>query len=369
MQRCSRCVIPNTRPDTEFVDGVCSACLAYDERQNTDWVERRNQLTDLLQRNKPVSGYDCIVASSGGKDSTYIVMTLLSMGVKPLVVTATTCHLTEVGRANINNLARHATTWECTPDRRVRALLNKIGLEMVGDISWPEHISIFTTPFKIAALTGIKLIFFGECPQNAYGGPRTSQDASQLTRRWRSEYGGFLGLRPTDLIGQYGITQADMEDYILPPEKDIEGQGVEAHFLGYYLPWDSHQNAMVAFGAGMIQMLPCRANWWIGENLDNAQTGIHDHMMYRKYGYGRTAAQVSVDIRMGLLSRETGMDIVLDRDGLFPHDYMGVKCEDMLERINMTWTGLRSCLDRFTDWKIFKREEIDNRPLFAEDGI
>ena len=367
MIRCTKCVIPDSRPDTEFVDGVCSACLAYKEWYQVDLTARYNQLLDLLERNKG-GEYDCIVASSGGKDSTYIVLKLLELGVRPLVVTATTCHLTDIGRRNIDNLSRYATTWECTPDRRIRALLNKIGLETVGDISWPEHISIFTTPFKIAALTGIKLIFFGECPQNAYGGPRASQDASQLTRRWRSEYGGFLGLRPTDLIGQYGITEADMQDYILPPMEQIEGQGIEAHFLGHYLPWDSHYNARQALEAGMIQVLPCESNWWVGENLDNAQTGIHDHMMYRKYGYGRCAAQVSVDIRQGILCREKGMEIVKERDGLFPFVYMDVGCEDMLERINMTWTGLRDCLNQFTDWGIFMRDEVDYRPRFAEEN-
>jgi hypothetical protein len=33
----------------------------------------------------------------------------------------------------------------------VRAKLNRLGLELVGDISWPEHVSIFTTPFEAVA--------------------------------------------------------------------------------------------------------------------------------------------------------------------------------------------------------------------------
>jgi hypothetical protein len=41
------------------------------------------------------------------------VLTLIElMGAKPLVVTAVTCHLTPIGRANIDNLARYATTIE-----------------------------------------------------------------------------------------------------------------------------------------------------------------------------------------------------------------------------------------------------------------
>ena len=35
------------------------------------------------------------------------------------MVTATTCHPTEIGRANISNLARYATTIEVTANRTV----------------------------------------------------------------------------------------------------------------------------------------------------------------------------------------------------------------------------------------------------------
>src|SRR3990167_804802 len=120
LQRCSQCLIPSTRPDTEFVDGVCSACLAYGERRETDWEARYQQLLDLLEQHRG-GEYDCIVASSGGKDSHYIVMKLIELGARPLIVTATTCHLTEIGRANIDNLCRYATTIEYSPNKRVRA--------------------------------------------------------------------------------------------------------------------------------------------------------------------------------------------------------------------------------------------------------
>jgi hypothetical protein len=170
MNRCRRCVIPQTRPDTEFVDGVCSACLSFEKRPQIDWHSRREELEALLARHRNASGFDCIVPSSGGKDSTYQVLTLIELGARPLVVTATTCMLTPIGRANIDNLARYATTVEITPNTEVRAKLNRLGLTLVGDISWPEHVSIFTTPFRVAVALGIPLLFYGENPQSQYGG-------------------------------------------------------------------------------------------------------------------------------------------------------------------------------------------------------
>lgn len=368
MKRCKLCLIPDSRPDTQFVDGICTACLNHAKRSEVDWESRRDELLDLRDRLKPVrdaTGYDCIVPSSGGKDSHYQVLTLLDHGFRPLIVTATTCMLTPIGRRNIENLKRYATTIEITPSTKVRAKLNRLGLELVGDVSWPEHVSIFTTPFRVAAQTGIKALFYGENPQAEYGGPLGTENARHLTRRWRSEFGGFLGLRPHDMVGQLGITEDDMRDYLLPD--NIEGLGIEAHFLGYYLPWDSHRNAKVAADAGMEQALPCAANWWNHENLDNAMTWLHDHMMYRKYGYGRACAQLSVDIRNGLVARNLAVKIAKERDGVFPNVYAGVDHTEVLERLNMTRKELDGIMDRFTNKALFiDYDETYERPITVD---
>lgn len=368
MNRCLQCLMPDTRPDTAFLNGVCSACLAYAGRPKIDWQAREEDLRALLARARAVATqfgntYDVIVPSSGGKDSTAQVLMLKERGARVLAVTATTCHLTPIGRANLDNIARHASTVEVTPDRSVRAKLNRLGLELVGDISWPEHVAIFTTPFRVAAKAGIPFIFYGENPQNQYGGPLEAQDAQQMTRRWISEFGGFLGLRAADMVGQSGITEADMAAYTLPA--GLEEAGIEAHFLGQYLPWDSHENAAKARAAGMRQERPSAANHWDHENLDNASTGLHDAMMWRKYGYGRGCAQVSVDIRAGRIDRKTALQWVEHFDGLFPTEYAGITIDAVLERIGMTMNDLLPILHRFTNWDLFQGEH-DWRPILKE---
>lgn len=368
MKRCRLCVIPDTRPDTQFVDGVCSACRSYAARPTIDWEARKRELGDLLERGRNGTGYDCIVGSSGGKDSTWQALQLIALGAKPLLVTATTCHLTKIGRMNIDNLKRYATTIEVSPNARVRALLNRMGLDNVGDISWPEHAAIFSTPMRVAAEMGIPLVFYGENPQNQYGGPAGTEEARQMTRRWVSEFGGFLGLRPTDAIGYRGITMRDMAEYTLPPLEAVTKANVEAHFLGQYLPWDSHENARVAREAGMVQVLPSQANLWEHENLDNAQTGIHDHAMYRKYGYGRFAAQASVDIRTGRITRDWALEQVRAWDGLWPETYMGVDLPDILGRLDLTPAKLLNTLERFTSWELFEGESVDGRPILKEEA-
>jgi hypothetical protein len=362
MKRCQVCTMPDTRPDTPFVDGVCAACINYARRPQIDWDARKKDLLALLDRHDG----RCIVASSGGKDSHWQVLKLIELGATPLIVTATTCMLTSIGRQNIDNLGRYAPTIEFTPNRTVRAKLNKLGLLRVGDISWPEHVSIFTVPFVLAHELSIPLIFYGENPQDLYGGPKGSEEARTMTQRWRSEFGGFLGLRPGDAIGYDGITEAQMAPYTLGLHTDSSRAfhcTVEAHFLGAYLEWDSHRNAAAAIAAGMKTRLPTPANRWEHENLDNAMTGLHDHMMFRKYGYGRLCAQASIDIRAGRLDRTTAMREIKARDGFFPFQYMQVGYEAILDRLGMTKESLFKVMDGFTNWELF------DRPLYREKQV
>lgn len=361
MNRCTVCLMPDTRPDTHFVDGVCSACLSYKKRASIDWIDRHDELLELLDRHNG----RCIVPSSGGKDSTAQVMLLKALGADVTVVTATTCHLTRLGRHNIDNLARHARTIEVTPNRTTRATLNRLGLELVGDISWPEHVSIFTTPFRVAVDLGISLLFYGENPQEAYGGPPGGDMARIMTRRWVSEFGGFLGIRPSDMVGQQGITERDMQDYLPPSDRDIESLGVEAHFLGQYTQWDSHRNFALAREAGFRWSPPSPANWWVFENQDNAQTGLHDYMGFLKYGYGRGCAQISVDIRSGRIGREEALRWVKGHDGAFPESYAGVHISEMLDAIGMDRGALLPILDRFTNKALFRRvlDDVSAPPI------
>lgn len=356
MNRCAKCLMPDTRPDTPFIDGVCSACVTHENRKEIDWAAKERELVEMLEKMpRNGTGYDCIVPSSGGKDSTWQVVKLKELGVRPLVVTAETCHLTRIGAENIDNLARLASTLRYVPNKSVRARLNLIGLTTVGDISWPEHVSIFTTPFKAAVQTGIPLIFYGECPQAIWGGPLGTEENKRMTRRWVSEYGGFLGMRPEDMIGQCGITEEDMRDYMPPSDDDIEVLGVEAFFLGQFCDWDSHRNAEVAITHGMKYELPCHTNYWEWENLDNAQTGIHDHLALVKYGYSRGTVQLSADIRLGLISREDALPIAEFCEDKFPYFYGGISHQDILARIDMTPEEYLHLADQFTNWDMFRR--------------
>src|SRR5258706_7619242 len=237
LKYCTRCVMPDTKPDLRFdAEGVCDACRSFERRPTIDWDTRKKELTALLDRHRSqdAARWDCIIPVSGGKDSTYQVIRMLEIGMNPLCVTARTCDLSAIGRRNIHNLQRLGVDHvEFSPNPLVRRRLNRIGLTEVGDISWPEHVGIFTIPVRAAVQFGVPLIIWGENSQNEYGGPAAATEHNVLTRRWLEEFGGLLGLRVTDLIGMEGIEARHLIPYFYPPDADLQRVGVTGLFLGY----------------------------------------------------------------------------------------------------------------------------------------
>ena len=140
----------------------------------------------------------------------------------------------DIGRRNIQNLKSLGVDYvEVSPNPLVRRKLNRIGLTQVGDISWPEHVGIFTIPVRVAAQYGVPLIVWGENSQNEYGGPAAASEDNVLTRRWLEEFGGLLGMRVSDLVGMEAIEKRHLILYTYPSDEDLKRVGVTGIFLGY----------------------------------------------------------------------------------------------------------------------------------------
>lgn len=363
MRFCTSCLYPESKPDLWFDErGVCSACLGYAKRGAVDWDQRREEFLRVTDRYRSKDGgnYDCIVPVSGGKDSTYQVIRLLQHGLKPLCVTATTDSLSEIGRRNLENIARLGVDHvSVTINPVVRRRINRLALTEIGDISWPEHVAIFTIPVRLAVQMRVPLLVWGENSQNEYGGPATSQENSTLDRRWLEEFGGLLGLRVSDLIGLEGIRRSDLVQFTYPTDAELKASGVTGIFLGYYFPWDGYQNALIAQGYGFeTQNALVEGSLANYENLDNFQTGIHDYFKYLKFGFGRATDIANNHIRRGRLTRADAVELVRRHDGRFPWTYLGRPIAEILGEIDMTVDEFIAVCDRFTNKRLFK---TDNR--------
>lgn len=357
--------MPDTKPDLSFdKDGICNACRNFESRGVIDWDARKKELLAILDkyRSKDKKNWDCIIPVSGGKDSTYLVIRMLQLGMNPLCVTATTCDLSDIGRANIENLKKLGVDYiEFSPNKKVRIKLNRIGLKEVGDISWPEHVSIFTIPVQVAVRYNIPLLIWGENSQHEYGGPAAATKSNVLDRRWLEEFGGLLGLRVSDMVGIDGITEKNLLPYIYPPDEDLQRVGVTGLFLGYYMPWDGYTNVLLSQAYGLRTLETTIEGSCVNyENLDNYQVGIHDYFKFLKFGFSRASDLASMHVRRGRLSREDACAIVRLHDGKFPWTYLGKPLAEVLEPLDISVEEFIKICDKYTNKKLFKKDAQGN---------
>jgi len=356
---CTRCVLPDSKPDLTFdADGVCNACRNFELRETIDWAARVEELKAILAKYRSESSWDCVVPVSGGKDSTFQVLKMVEMGMRPLAVTSTTCDLSDIGRRNIRALQRIGVDHvEVSPNPIVRSKLNRVGLERVGDISWPEHVGIFTIPVRAAVMFEVPLIVWGENSQNEYGGPAAAAENNVLNRRWLEEFGGLLGMRVSDLVGQEGIEAKHLIPYTYPTDEELAHVGVTGLFLGHYIPWDGLSNYLIAQANGFSTYDKVVEGSLVNyENLDNHQTGIHDYFKFLKFGFGRATDLACLHIRRGRLTRQDGIDAVRRLDGKFPWEYLGKSLAEILQPLEMSVDEFIRVCDKFTNKKVFRRD-------------
>jgi hypothetical protein len=79
MKRCNRCVLPETFPGISFdEEGVCNFCRSFKGKEALEESKEKYKarFEELLEKGRRKGGYDCLMAYSGGKDSTYTLVVL-----------------------------------------------------------------------------------------------------------------------------------------------------------------------------------------------------------------------------------------------------------------------------------------------------
>ena len=175
IRRCLKCgFILGTKPGLYEKDGVCGACINLELARDFDWSARQADLENICQGlRRSDTGYDCVIAVSGGKDSINITRGLTQKyGLRPLLVTVTDefTH-TSAGQHNIKNIAEQFgcdhLTWRCEPDT-FRQMTRRDFEQELHPLKWIEE-KIYSIPVMIARRFGISAVFFGENSAFQYG--------------------------------------------------------------------------------------------------------------------------------------------------------------------------------------------------------
>lgn len=351
---CRRCVLPDTRPGlTLNGDGVCSACAGHVAKTTAiDWAARARQLAAIFERAKARQrGYDCIVPVSGGKDSTWQVVKCLEHGLRVLAVTWRTPGRSRLGQANLDNLIQLGVDhvdWSINP--RVERVFTYKTLARTGSSGVPMHMALFAIPLRLAVALDIPLVVYGECPHMEYAGSRLGQP-EQIGPDWFASYGILQGTTATDWIDDE-LSIKDLEPYFLPSAEDFARAGLQALFLGNYLPWDPSESLRVAVDHGFqVRAEGPKLGYYNYADIDCDFISVHHHFKWLKFGFTRLFDNLALEIRNGRLTRDAALEIIRSRGDQTPHDDI----ERLCNFLQMTRAEFADIEARFRNPVIWQR--------------
>ena len=330
MVYCLRCVLPDTRPGLTIGPlGVCSACVAHEEKKNgtIDWDRRRARLDMMIASSRGQSGYDCVVPVSGGKDSTWQIVKCLGYGLRILAVTWKTPARTALGQKNLNNLVALGVDhidYSINPEVERRFMYRT--LVVAGDTAIPMHMAIYAVPLRIAAALDIPLVIWGESPHMEYGGSAQDRQSDRLDAEWLTRHGILQGTSVDDWISA-DLTAKDLVAYRLPSTEDLASREIRSIFIGYYLPWDPAESLRVARANGFVSRAEGpKVGYYDYADIDCDFVSVHHYFKWLKFGFTRLFDNLALEIRNDRMTRAEAVTIIAERGDDAPHEDIARLC-------------------------------------------
>lgn len=329
MRYCRRCILPDTRPNLRLgEDGICNACKTHESRPTIDYAARKILFQEVVKHARSRStGYDCVIPVSGGKDSTWQVVTCLDYGLNPLAVTWKTPARTVIGAQNLANLVSLGVDhidYQVNPKVERKFMLE--ALERFGSTAIPMHLALFSIPLTIAARFSIPLVIWGENSAFEYGSLDEARTGFKMDREWLRTFGVTHGTTAEDWVSP-SLTRRELTPYFAPTEEELSSKGVSAIFLGYYFAWDPEMSLAVASKHGFRPLdAPPRTGYYPYADIDDDFISIHHWLKWYKFGFTRLFDNLSLEIRNGRMSRTEAVEIVRERGDQTPREDIALFC-------------------------------------------
>lgn len=370
---CTRCVMSNQRPRTDFdANGVCSACLWADRKfappgspDAIDWKHREEELVTLLDKHRSNDGrWDVIVPASGGKDSALVAHQLkVRYGMHPLTVTWAPFIYTDIGFQNHQNFIQSGldglTAW---PNGLLHRKLARVAFELKGDPWEPFTFGQKAFAFNIAQKFGIPLIFYGENGEVEYGGSmKHAEKPFESPAEWEELYFKNAGIdvllkegAAMGIFSEDELLHSSFDFYRAPPLADVQRLGLEMHWWSYYKLWVPQENFYYATKYTGFEPNPERTEgtYTKHSSIDDQLDTFHWLLAYIKFGYGRATREACSELRCGHITREEAVALVQRYDHEFPHKYF----QTFLRYLDITEEHFWEVLNRYRLPHIWRKD-------------
>ncbi|MDW7733452.1 MAG: N-acetyl sugar amidotransferase [Methanolobus sp.] len=349
---CINCMMPDTRPGSIFNDeGICQACINYENRKMIDWNERQKELRILCDKYRRDDGYyDCVIPVSGGKDSHRLVYEMkVKMDMNPLLITVGDPFTkTKAGLKNYRNLGEIFGCDHIQFDLSIDLFrrVTRIAFEEMGIPLKFVEAAIYTVPLKIALKFGIPFIVYGENSAYEYG--TTDKDNYSANETISQIFKAI----DVDFWLQRGVSRKEVNAIIPPTDGDLNKVKPEVIFMSYFTPWSSIQNLEIAKKYGFRDL----AHEWRREGciedfeqIDSVAYMVHHWLKYPKFGFQRTSDIASRRIREGVIGTSEAKKLIAEHDSKLDQRAM----DDFITFLGYTSLQFWNIVDKFWNCDIF----------------
>lgn len=360
MRYCNTCILPDTRPGLKInsIDGKCN-CSKSRKYQRLSAEQREKEFHLIVQKIKSKGKqWDCVIPVSGGKDSTWQTLKALEYGLRPLCVTWRTPGRTDIGTKNLNNLISLGVDhFDVTVSPSVEKTFTRKAFERVGIPALPMHMALFSIPTNIALKFDVPLIIWGENSAYEYGGNENDANSSLLTNSWLEKYGVTGGTHIEDWYDD-DLSERDLSLYSYPQDEVLRKNDLNAIFLGYFFDWSPREAFAVASKHGFTASEKPLVGQYNFADIDEAFImTVHHWLKWYKFGFTRDWDNLSIDIRVGKISREDAIKQIKRIGDNTPMEQIKMFCEYIDINLDDFW----KISEKFRNKNIWARDHTDGK--------
>lgn len=310
---CTRCGIASNYPGITFDhEGVCDICQTYETyRHRTEqYFKSIDEFKSRLEtaRRRKQGEYDCMILLSGGKDSTYALAQLVTMGFKVFAFTLDNGYISEQAKDNIR---RVVNTLGVDHQFGTTPAMNKIFVDSLN-----RHCNVCNGCFKTIYTLSMKLAYERGIPCIVTGLSRGQFFETRLTEEWF-----------TELFGQSEFDVGQIDETILAARKayhraddavsqlmDVEIFQTDDIFeaveiIDFYRYCDVELAEMLSF---LKDQVPWIRPSDTGRSTNCLINNVGIHLHTQKRGYHNYTLPYSWDVRMGHKTPEAAIDELND---------------------------------------------------------
>jgi len=310
MRRCTRCVLPATFPGITFDSkGICNFCR--DQAPPRDEAERkaraRSRFERLAGRVRRLPGIQCLMAYSGGKDSTYTLMILRRVyGLRVLAVTMDNGFLSPQALANARRVVEALDADQITVKPRM-GLLRRIFAACAFGNPFPAKAlerasSICNACMGIVKSVALRIALERRIPITAWGwSPGQAPVKASAVRLSAAMVARMQAMRAAPLIE---IAGEDLRAYL----PDARSPSLDDGFL----PYAANPLAFLDYDERRIVSEIEPLGWRPPEDTDGNSTNCllncyANRIHLRRYGFHPYVFEIAGLVRRGLMDRGEGL--------------------------------------------------------------